>query len=313
MEIKIFSKTELDTVYRVLRTALNPKDLNEQEKIFLQTYAKINQVPLPDSIPSIAIQEIKLQETHKQKRLVQLSAMAVLLSRPVRKESVEYVDLLARHFSIREPVIRILYAILNGQKIKARLLTARRGVRAILGEAYDREGVMGIFRFFAALIWRVRVNEDKLWSYKRLGLLPEGTLGREYWKHITELGFGFPGEAGGIPETVSYHDVSHVLNDYDTTPAGEIQQGSFQGGSRRQDGFAFVQFVILQFHHGIKITPVAEGEIGNFNPAKVLWAIHRGATFKADVTQKWDYWPLMALPLREAREKCGLLPPMEEA
>ena len=192
--------------------------------------------------------------------------------------------------------------------MKARLLTGRRGVKAILGEAYRSEGIMGILRFFVAILWRVSVNKNKHWKYKRLGLLPEGTLGREYWKHITELGFGFPGEPGGIPDTVSYHDVSHVLNDYDTTPAGEIQQGSFQGGSRREGGFAFVQFVILQFHHGIKITPVAPPDTGNFDPVKILWAIHRGAMFKADVTRQWNYWPLMEMPIEQARLQSGLLP-----
>ena len=44
------------------------------------------------------------------------------------------------------------------------------------------------------------------------------------------------------------------------TALGEIQQGSFQGGNRREDGFFFVQFVILHFHHGIQVTPVAPAE-----------------------------------------------------
>jgi ubiquinone biosynthesis protein Coq4 len=96
---------------------------------------------------------------------------------------------------------------------------------------------MGVARFVGAIAFKRAVNKDKVWSYKRLGLLPEGTLGREYWKHLTEVGFGFPGEPGGIADSVAYHDVGHVLAAHDTTPAGEIQQGSFQGGNRREDGF----------------------------------------------------------------------------
>jgi hypothetical protein len=30
-----------------------------------------------------------------------------------------------------------------------------------------------------------------------------------------------------------------------------------------------VQFVILQFHHGVKITPVAPPQVGNFDPEKI--------------------------------------------
>jgi hypothetical protein len=99
-----------------------------------------------------------------------------------------------------------------------------------------------------------------------------------------------------------------VLAGHDTTPLGEIQQGSFQGGNRREDGFFFIQFVILQFHHGIKVTPAAPPATGHFDPEKVLWAIHRGAKCTVDITHQWNYWPLMPLTLQEARAKCGLLP-----
>ena len=61
----------------------------------------------------------------------------------------------------------------------------RRGIRGILKEAYRSEGSLGVVRFLSAVFLRRRVNKDKTWNYKRLGLLPEGTLGREYWKHLT--------------------------------------------------------------------------------------------------------------------------------
>jgi hypothetical protein len=92
-----------------------------------------------------------------------------------------------------------------------------------------------------------------------------------------------------------------VLAEHDTTPLGEIQQGSFQGGNRREDSFFFIQFVILQFHHGVKIMPVAPPEVGHFDPEEVLWAIHRGAQSKVDMTHQWNFWPLMRLPLKRWR------------
>jgi hypothetical protein len=138
-------------------------------------------------------------------------------------------------------------------------------------------------------------------------------MGREYWKHMTTVGFGFPGEPTGIASTVAYHGIAHVLAEHETTPLGEIQQGSFQGGNRREDGFLFVQFVVLQFHHGIRITPVTAPEVGHFDPANVLWAIHRGAKCRVDMTHQWDYWPMMPLPLAEVRARCGLLPKLPPA
>jgi ubiquinone biosynthesis protein Coq4 len=159
------------------------------------------------------------------------------------------------------------------------------------------------------MLLKAPVNRDKQWSYKRLGLLADGTLGRKYWRHMTQRGFGFPGDVAGIPDSISYHDVAHVLAEHDTDPAGEVLQGSFQAGNRREDGFFFVQMVILQFHQGVKVTPASEPFEGHFDPRKVLWAIHRGAQCSVDLTHQWNYWPLMSLPIEEARARIRLLPP----
>ena len=99
----------------------------------------------------------------------------------------------------------MLEAVATGRRLKARLLSVRREMRALLKEAYVAEGAIGVARFLAALLLRVSVNRDKVWSYKRLGLLPQGTLGREYWAHLTALGYRFPGEPAGIADSVAYH------------------------------------------------------------------------------------------------------------
>lgn len=312
MDIDVFPSNELDTVFRALRTALDPSPatgkLGLAEQTFLDTFARITGHPLAATPPTIAPREVHIETPHARKRLVQLAATAALLHRPVRAVAVTFVSELASALAVDEPVIPVLRALSRGQRGRARLLTARRGLAALLKEAYVAEGPWGVLRFVTAVLFRARVNRDKLTRYKRLGLLPEGTLGREYWRHLTELGYGFPGEPAGIPESVAYHDIAHVLADHDTTPSGEMQQGSFQAGNRRDDGFFFLQFVLLQFHHGIQLTPVAAPEVGYFEPAKVLWAIHRGATCNVDVTHQWNFWPLMPLPLDEARARCELLP-----
>lgn len=310
MDIDVYSPPELGTVLRVLRSALNPDGpLTLQERRFLQAYAGISGYPQPTVDPQpIAATEVAIEGAHQRKRLVQLSGLAVLLSNPVRPRSVAFLAALAQQLHVSDSVVQVTQALAQGQRVRARMIAMRRAFRALLKEAYTAEGGLGVLRFFGALFFKFTVNRDRHWDYKRLGLLPQGTLGREYWAHLTALGFGFPGEPGGIPDTVAYHDICHVLADHQTTPAGETEQGSFQAGNRREDGFFFVQFVVLQFHHGIRITPVAPPQVGNFDPAKVLWAIHRGARCNVDMTHQWDYWPLMGLSLEEARERCGMLP-----
>ena len=310
MDIDVYPPRELGTVLRVLRSALNPDEaLNPQERRFLQAYAAISGYPQPSTDPQpIAASEVAIEGAHQRKRLVQLGGLAVLLGNPVRPLSVAFLTELAAHLGVNDSVVQVTQALAQGRRLRARMIAVRRAFRVMLKEAYTAEGTLGVLRFLGAMFLKFTVNRDRHWDFKRLGLLPQGTLGREYWAHITQLGFGFPGEPGGIPDSVVYHDICHVLADHSTEPEGEIQQGSFQAGNRREDGFFFVQFVVLQFHHGIRITPVAPPHVGNFDPAKVLWAIHRGARCNVDMTHQWDFWPLMGLPLEEARERCGLLP-----
>ena len=311
MDIRVFLPDERDAVMRVLRTALDPeRALGAPERAFLDTYAHIcgREPPGADPAP-IGACEVRLEGGHRRKRLVQLAALAVLLSRPVRPSSLAYLKQLSAALGAHDPVIDVIEALAAGRLLRVRLLAMRRVLRVMLKEACLAEGAMGIVRVLAAMLLKAPVNRAKLWSYKRLGLLPEGTLGREYWKHMTVRGFGFPGEVAGIPDSIGYHDVAHVLAQHDTTPAGEILQGSFQAGNRREDGFFFLQMVILQFHQGVKVTPASAPFCGHFDPRQVLWAIHRGAECSVDLTHQWNYWPLMDLPIDEVRRRIRLLPP----
>ena len=310
MDIAVFAPHELDTVFRVLRTALSPYlPLKPREKSFIDAYARIAGYRIEPPGPlAIDACDVRIFGMRQRKRLVQLAVLAALLSRPIRPGSVRFVRALSDRLQAPEPAIEVLEALRDERHYKVRYLVMKRMLRIVVKEAARAEGTMGSLRFLAALFFKRAVNKDKLWSYKRLGLLPEGSYGRELWKHMTERGFSFPGEPGGIPDAAAYHDAGHVLAGNDTTPLGEIQQAAFQAGSRRHDGFAFIQFAVLQFHHGLQQTPIAEPEIDHFDPEKVLWSLHRGAKCNVDITHQWDFWPLMPLAIEEARERCGLLP-----
>jgi hypothetical protein len=226
MDIDVFAPDELPGVLRTLRTAMNPNGaLAERELRFLATYERICGHSLLDIVPPIRVAAVQVEGEHRRKRLLQLAAIAALLHQPVRPQSVAWVHALARHLGVYDPVLPALSALVRGRHRWVRLLTMRRIFRVMIKEAGATEGWRGVARFFAAMLLKAPVNRDRLTGYKKLGLLPEGTLGREYWKHMTELGFGFPGEPGGIPTSVVYHDIGHVLTGHATTGAGEIQQG----------------------------------------------------------------------------------------
>lgn len=280
--------------------------LDERQGEFIATMAQIHDydlgqhqftpVDLNDVVALITAPEMKMV-------LVQMTGIAALVNRPVTRESAEFLEALAKKLAIKESIVAVVRAVAEGKKRKARLLTFRRMMKNVIGEAYESEGIWGPVRFLSALFFGQTVNRGLAQTFHRFGLLPDGTLGREYWRHLVELGFNFPGEPKGIPMSIAYHDVGHVLTGYDTTPAGEIQQGAFQAGCRKRDGFAFLQFVVLQFHQGIKITPVAPPEVDCFKPRHVLGAVYRGSQCKVDITHQWDFFPEMSKPIETVRRE----------
>jgi hypothetical protein len=314
MDIDVFQPGELPTVTRVLRTAIAPdRPLDERGRRFIAAYARIAGFEAAFVEPErIDADDVRIDGARQRKRLLQLAAIAALLPLPLRMESVVFLQKLRRALSVDDPVVDVLAALDAGRFLRVRLMTMGRMLRVMLAAARAAEDWRGIARLLGAMLLRLPVNREQRHRFRRLGLLPEGTLGREYWKHMTRQGFEFPGERGGIPASVAYHDLGHVLAGHPATGRGEIQQGAFQGGNRREDGFVFVQFALLHFHHGVRIAPGAPPETGHFEPERVLWALHRGARCSVDMTQRWNFWPLMALPLGEARARCGLLPGWSE-
>jgi hypothetical protein len=105
-----------------------------------------------------------------------------------------------------------------------------------------------------------------------------------------------------------YHDCTHVLSGYDTTPEGEVQVACFSAGYRRKDPFAFVFFVLLQFHVGVRMTPITVARTGVFDPAKALIALRRGVAMNVDLTDGWEYWPVMGEQVEELRKRYGIPP-----
>ena len=81
-------------------------------------------------------------------------------------------------------------------------------------------------------------NPDLAARYQALEHTPRGTLGREYFEFVRQNGFALPGEKGGAPEVVVFHDCLHVLGGYQTSSVEETQIASFQAGMLEKDAAA---------------------------------------------------------------------------
>jgi hypothetical protein len=69
-----------------------------------------------------------------------------------------------------------------------------------------------------------------------------------------------------------------------------------------------VFFVLLQFHMGIRMTPITKAHTKFFNPEKAMIALRRGAAMNVDLNNSWDYWPVMGEQVEELRRRYNILP-----
>jgi hypothetical protein len=75
-------------------------------------------------------------------------------------------------------------------------------------------------------------------------------------------------------------------------------------GCRHRDGFALLVFVLLQFQCGVRVTPVARGEIGLVDPRRMLDALRRSVFMTIDPSVRtWNYEADFAVPIESLRER----------
>ena len=220
----------------------------------------------------------------------------------------EAVEQFARALQVDAPEVRDLRYLINGEMLRLRLDLARRfWLREKVKDIWQHERLKGLYKFVRGMLGRY--EDAQLASrYQALAQYPPGSLGRSYWEYCRANGFPLPGEKGGAAEQVLFHDCAHVLSGYGTTPDEEVQVACFSAGFQRRDPWTFVFFVLLQFHVGIRLTPITAARTGFFDPVKAMIAIRRGAAMTVDLNNGWDDWPVMGEQVEELRRRYNILP-----
>ena len=233
--------------------------------------------------------------------------MSMIDQQPSEQEA-DLVEQFAHALEVSVPEVKDLRYLLKGEIFQLRLDMARRfWLREKVSEIWNKEGVRGLITFARGMIGKYE-NAALAARYQALEHYPAGSLGRSYWEYCRTNGFALPGEKGGAAEQVLFHDCAHVLSGYGTTPEEEVQVACFSAGFQRRDPFLFVFFVLMQFHIGVRMTPITEARRGFFDPVKALTAIRRGAAMNVDLNSGWDYWPVMREQVEELRRRYNILP-----
>jgi hypothetical protein len=307
MDLKIFAPSELDAVLRALRHVATVNDcFTDAERALIDGVARIHDVAIDvDALEPIPFEELAciVVDPHHRKRAVQLAMVMALVEGAPSRATERTVRRLALALEIDEEGLSVLYEMTHGRALMARFDMFRR-VSRFLRNAHGFPGFLGM----ALPLFGLSGDESVAARYRALGSCAPGSFGRALYDHFVDNDFKFPGEPGGIP--MVFHDVGHVLSGYSTDPQSEIQQAAFQAGFARRDGFSFLLFGILQFHTGMRITPVAKGYYDLFDVRRVLRALERGAACKVDISEGWDVFAHKDRSLEELRAALGI-PPLE--
>jgi len=307
MDITLFQAHELPLVLGALRdVALANGQFTEAEAAMVEGLAELHGERLSaDALPHVSPEQLArvLTDPHRKKRAVQLAIITSLVEGQPSEQSSQAVTRLARALDVDEQGLRVLDRVAHERSMLARFDMVRRVQRFVSGG-----GGPSFLRVAVPSLLGINGDAAVAARYQALADLPAGTLGRALYAHYREHGFALPGEKGGLPELMLFHDVGHVISGYGVDPQGEIQQASFQAGFARTDGFVFLLFGILQFHIGLRITPVARGQRGLFDVPKVLRALARGAACKIDFSDHFDFFRYAPEPLETLRQQWGVPP-----
>lgn len=247
-------------------------------------------------------------------QFVQAMLINVLADGMPDPECMQRVEAFAAALGVSMPALRTTRLLCEQHMILFRLDFARRShIKDIIVDQYRHHG--GIRGVASAVLGLRGMHEEPELAkrYIALGDLSSDTFGYAYFHHCRDQGFAFPGERNGFPEAGAYHDMSHILAGYGTAPEEEMLVAAFQAGYKQLNPFYVILFVVFSFSTGVNVTPVSQPQISGLlaRPGlapRFIQAVERGRQVNTDLSDGWDYWPVLQLPLAEARRRLNVVP-----
>ena len=267
-----------------------------------------------DSLQPITPEELKGRITTPgmADQLVQAMIVNTLADGEPDPAAFERLQSFATALGISLPALRTVRLLIEKNMLLFRLDFMRRShIADMVKDAYKHHG--GIRGVAGALLGLRGMYEDKALAARfiALGDLPKDTLGYAYFEHCRGHGFAFPGERNGFPLSGAYHDMVHVLSGYGTAPEEELLVGGFTAAFKQTNPFYMILLVSFLWGAGINVTPVSQPHLPGLMAKdglaeRFIHAIERGSRVNTDLTDNWDFWPYLPLPLPEARARLGI-------
>lgn len=309
LDMDIFSPAELPIALAAAR-AVNPRPSAEKDEL-LRAVALLHGAALePDKLPQPKLGETAraFRAPLRRKRLITLAMAMAVSDGEVERGPMSNVALLARAFGTKDEELKVLRSRAIHQHLLARVDFTRRMAARMYGGRWPAATRTGAAER-PVLAWNLGTQPTIAARYHSLARLHPMSFGFALWQHYRANHFPVPGD-GGLSERLLFHDLGHVLSGYDIDPQGELQQASFRAGTA-DSGCSALYAGILQYQAGPKIAPLLV-ERHELDVTKVELAYARGTTVCVDLSEPWDFWPLLPLSLTEARRRLGV-PPLRRA
>ncbi len=313
MESFGISPSEATLALRALRTiATTDGHVADHERAFLAAASKaLGVADAVDALDAVTPREVAagISDPLHRTRLVQALLVMAMMDGKIPRAELDAIRAFALALDVDEPKLKDLELFLGGHLRLIQLDLNRRSemIQAKFSRAWKDEGFEGVKHLVGAVVGVGAADPALAWRYKKLGLLPEGTLGREYWVHCTSRGFSFPGEPGMVmPRQLIVHDLCHVLGGYDTNALGECEVSAFIAGFIRTDPFWYVFAILMHMHMDVQVFGVDPTARLAGEPEAMIRALRRGMKVTRDLYNDWDFWPDMELPIDAVKAKLAV-------
>ena len=240
--------------------------------------------------------------------LIQRLVIMTILDGEVVSAEIDTLETFAAALAIEDKIVRNMRQLVDGHYKRMAFDLARRSfAKKHMGNVWSEQGLKGILKIVKS---GMGISDAKqLERFKALGDLGEETLGYHLYKEFVDNGFPFPGEKGGMPDNMLFHDVSHIISGYGNDPKGEMLVSAFQAGYMGEDGMVMIIMISFLFQLGIE--PIAKAR--GVDPTKNMLEIEsyskaymRGKSLNTNL-MNWDPWPHMERPVEELRAELGLV------
>lgn len=244
-------------------------------------------------------------------QLVQGMLVVSLADGPSSRAQMDRVDSFAAALRVEAPELRSLRLLADDHMGFFKIHFFRHSHLARVAAQQLEEG--GLLAPIKGLLIMRGYTEDRALAarYRALEGLPKDTLGAALMGYLERNGFSPPGEKGGFPESGIYHDIGHVLSGYGTDPQGELEMCALQAGYMKTHPFFMLLFGAITFSAGINVTPLPQPNTTGILatpglPDRIFAALERGGRMRVDLSDHWDHWAYMPMPLEVARAELGL-------